>query len=187
MAEDTGFYPVICMAKTGEKPAKIDKNKILTTEKRRKCFEALLDGCDQREAAKRAGFGYAYVRHFITTYNVNALVRQERAIIEQRAAYRRGITIESQIKQFQRNLRLARKLKQVSAANQALAEINRLCGLYEVDNEQRAASKMVLVLGAPEVAASNSNTLPKPVESKVIEGEAPSLLSEKQGSKQDQT
>ena len=124
-----------------QKQAKLDKNKILTTEARRTLFNSMMQGMNLKEAAKAANLNHGTAKVYATKFNFNDLVRQEKAIIEaktaKQVAKKLRITREGQIRKHGKVYRAALKAKQHSAANAAIAEQSKLAGLYlqEPDEE----------------------------------------------------
>lgn len=109
---------------------------------------SLLQGITQRKAYRQAGYKVSDKQLDSAASQLSRNIK-----IESRLAYKQGslakkldITLERQCKEFETNKDLARGLNQISAANQAISEQSRLCGLYEVDNKQKQGKTVVEIL-----------------------------------------
>ena len=81
---------------------------------------------------------------------MNGLVRQEQGKIARRTAKKLEITIERQLREYDKLRRLARRKDDLSTARGCLDSQSKIIGAFEADNSQRA-TKFVMVLGKPDV------------------------------------
>jgi len=128
-----------------EKTTKLRKKDILTTTARQIVFDAVLEGLNLKQAAKKAKLGHNYVKNWVTNSDFYPLVEQERAKLAQKTAIRCGITLEKQIRKHAKLFREGVKRGQISAANAAVIEQSKLCGLYQQQEDDAATLKLPVI------------------------------------------
>ena len=128
-----------------------------------------MNGYTIKEAAKQAKIGYAYARKICsgsgkygtTEVNINALVKQERAVISQKVAKKLEITKERQLKEYEEIKNLAKDSKEYTAAKGCLDSQTRIIGGFDADysgGQEKAPT--VIIIGNSAKKAINSRETP---------------------------
>lgn len=143
----------------------LNKEEILTTEARRALFNSLLQGYSVKQAAKQAGITYQYARRQATENNIHTLVRQEKEALEAKTAEKLEINAKKQFKKLQEIIDICMSQGKYRECLTAIADQNRLAGLYLEDNIQRHGDKM----GLAEAVKGWFKANRKSIKSKAIE------------------
>ena len=159
---------------------KLKKADLLTTPARQILFDSMMQGFNVQESAKKAKIGYAYARkvcsgsgrYGTTDVNINALIKQEMAIISNKAAESLKITKERQLKEYERIKDKAEQASDYVAVRGCLDSQTRIIGGFAADNEQQQGLTLVEMVA---IAAGRKSQRPileaKTGETAVIEGE----------------
>ena len=108
---------------------------------------SLLTGITQREAYRQAGYKVSekQLDSASSRLSSNIKIRERIAHLRRKIAKKLNITVERQCREFEKNVRLSRKYKQIGAANQALSEQSKLCGLQSDDKGDDKPAQHVVI------------------------------------------
>lgn len=162
------------------------KEKILTTKARQILFNSLMQGFSVKESAKTAKIGYEYARkvcsgsgrYGTTDVNINALVKQEMAIISQEAGNELVIDKARQLKEYDKLRETAEKDKQYAVSKGCLDSQSRIIGAFEADNIQsNSLAALLAAAGKKAIESQQMPVLDSPSDDK--NGGKPGVLEDK--------
>ena len=159
--------------KTKKTQKKLLKEDILTTPARQTLFNNLMQNFNIVESAKKAKLSYQYARQLVTKGHINALVRQEKAILQQEIKEKLVINEETQIKRLRYLSEMGVRYRQLGPSVSAEKEIATICGLHAADNAQKDNKvPTVVIIGnarPSKIKVESSTKEHKCAESNVIE------------------